>query len=107
MDTATCFKDRDNSFLLTLQKNGVTLTQVEMNAITKFEIKYNGAYYDSVDESTGFVRDNVNGTVQIKPYELGLAVSSDKVELIIYDATNTHGIMWDQFKLDIKGDVTV
>ena len=105
METATCYVERDNSFTITMQKNGTTLTESEMGVITKYEIIYNGAYYDSVAESTAFTITNASGTVKIMPYALGLTSSCDRVELIIYDAVdNTHGLVWDQFKLIMKSD---
>ena len=105
METAICYAERDNSFTITMKKNGTTLTAVEMGVITKFEIIYNGAYYDSVGDPTGFDVTDAAGTVKVMPYALGLTTSSDKVELIVYDAVdNTHGLVWDQFKLVMKGD---
>jgi len=107
MDTAICYKDRDNSFFLTLKKNNVVLSETDMGAITKFEIKFNGAYYDSDTTPAGFTRNDAAGTVQIKPFELDLSVSNDVVELIVYDTGDyTHGLVWDQFRLSIKSDAS-
>ncbi|MDP8268270.1 MAG: hypothetical protein P9L97_06025 [Candidatus Tenebribacter davisii] len=107
-DTVICYEDRDNSFFVTLKINDVTLTEGQMDLLTKFEIKYSGVYYDSDDFPLAFVRDDENGTVQIKPVELGLVVGSDKTEFLVYDAgAYSNGLMWDQFKLKMKGDVTI
>jgi len=108
IETAVVYEDRDNSFKLTLKKNNTTLTSSEMTAITKYEIRYNGVYYDSDTYPDAFVPDNANGTIEIKPYELGLETGTDKVELIIYDSVNyTHGLVWEQFKLKVKSDAIV
>lgn len=103
MEKAITYKDRDNSFILTIKKNGVTLTEAEMSSITKFEIKYNGSYYNSTDDPGGFDITNSAGTVEIFPNEFDLAVSSgDIVEIIVYDIEYTDGFVWDQFILEIK-----
>ena len=108
IETAVAYEDRDNSIKLTLKKNGVTLTSGEMTAITKYEIKYKDVYYDSDAYPDAFVPNNAEGTLEIKPYELGLVTGSDKVELIVYDSTNyTHGLVWEQFKLKVKSDAIV
>jgi len=108
IETAICYEDRDNFFSVILKKNSVTLTEEEMLAITKFEIQYAGVYYDSDTYPDAFDRDNVNGTLTVRPYELGLTVGSDKVELIIYDAGDySHGLLWDQIKLKMKGDAVI
>jgi len=96
---------RDNSFFLTIYKNGVALTPTDMSSITKFEIKFNGEYYDSDTYPAGIVPDNSTGTITIYPRVLGLKVSTDhKTELIIYDANHTAGFVWTQFRMKIKGD---
>jgi len=108
METVVCYKDRDNSFLITLTKNGVTLSPTEMSAITKFEIKHKGIFYNSIDNPSGFVRDNTNGTVQIKPYELGFDVSIDRVEFIVYDSGDfIHGLLWSVFVLKVSGEASL
>lgn len=107
-ETATIYEDRDNSFSLTLKKNGVALDSDEMSAITKFEIKYRDTYYNSEDSPTAFVIDTANSTVTIKPWILNLPASSEKgdtVEFIVYDAIDyTHGLVWSQFTLIVKSD---
>ncbi len=105
MESVQVYKDRDNSFTLTLEKNGTTLTRTEMDAITRVEIKYNGTYYNSVDNAPGFLKDAANGQITIKPYELSLDASRDTVELIVYDAGNyTHGLVWTQFRLVVSNE---
>ena len=109
-ETATIYEDRDNSFTLTLKKNGTTLTSAEMAAITKYEIRYSDTYYDSDTYASAFVADNSDGTVIVYPYSFGLAASvksGEVVEFIVYDATNTNGLVWDQFILIVKDDAGV
>jgi len=109
MEYAIVHEDRDNSFTVTLKKNSVALTQTEMEAITKFEIKYNGTYYNSVDNSDGFEIVNATAKVTVKPYELGLeSGDTDTVEFIVYDNGDyTNGLLWDRFKLKVSDYATV
>ena len=106
MEQAICYRDRDNTFWVVLYRNSVILSAIEMAVITKFEIKHEGVYYDSVSNPTGFTRDDANGRVKILPFELDLPVSKDLVEFIIYDAgDHTNGLYWTTFELSIRGDV--
>lgn len=108
MEQAICFRDRNNTFWVELYKANVLLTAVEMAIITKFEIKHEGVYYNSIANPTGFVRDNANGRVKIKPFELDLPTSKDLTEFLIYDAgDNTNGLYWDTFELSIRSDVLI
>jgi len=105
MEKAITYNGRDNSFTLTFEKNGTTLTETEMNTITKFEIKFNGSYYNSTDNASGFDVTAASGAVEIFPNELDLAVSSgDVVEVIVYDDSHDDGLVWDRIILEIKND---
>ena len=108
MEQAICYKDRNNTFWISLHRNNIILSAAEMALITKFEIKHMNTYYNSIDNPTGFTRDDANGRVKIKPFELDLTISKDLVEFLIYDAAdNTNGLYWDTFELSIRGDVIV
>jgi|SaaInlLV_10m_DNA_2_1039722.scaffolds.fasta_scaffold97073_1 hypothetical protein len=108
---AIIYEDRSNPILITLVKNGVTLPELDMNNITKYEIKYQDTYYDSDTYPLAFVDDAPNGQVTIKPYSLGLAASrkkGDLVEFIVYDAAdNVGGLLWSQFTLIVKDDAVL
>jgi hypothetical protein len=112
--TATLYADRTNPFLLTFQKNGVNLTEDEMNAITKYELRYKsiddsvGRYYDSSVYPDAFVVDAENAQVCIKPvvFEWGISKKTgDTVEVIVYDLLdNVKGLVWSQITLIVKDD---
>jgi hypothetical protein len=108
-DIATVYVDRDNTFTMTLKKNDISLTEEEMNAITKVEIKYQGTYYNSIDNAAGFDITVATAKVKITPKALLLAesITGELVEVIIYDSASTNGIVWDQFTLVNKNDATV
>lgn len=109
--STTIYEDRSNPFTLTLLKNNVILTQQEMVNLSKFEIRYQDAYYDSEDYPSAFVRDNANGQVEIKPATLSLSASrqaGDLVEFIVYDtADHVKGLVWSQFTLIVKDDAAL
>jgi len=108
MEQIKCYKDRNNTFWIKLYKDNIILTPAEMAVITKFEIKHQGTYYNSTDNPTGFTRDDANGRVKIKPFELDLPTSKDLVEFLVYDAgDNTNGLYWTTFELSIRNDVLI
>lgn len=108
MKTAVTYKDRDNVYYIKLKKNGALLTALEMAAITKFEIKFAGTYYNSVDNPTGFDITDATATIKILPNKLELPASDgDIVEVIVYDMANTSGVVWEQHILEIKDDAEV
>jgi len=103
----TMYEDRDNSFDIVLSKNNALLTEVEMNSITKFEIKFNGSYYNSIDNPTGFVLNATESSYTVSIVDLSLTAAVDMVtEVIIYTSVYTNGTRWDSFDLTISGAVT-
>ncbi|RLB87321.1 MAG: hypothetical protein DRH26_15860 [Deltaproteobacteria bacterium] len=115
--TATLYVDRTNPFTLTFTKNGVNLTEDEMDAITKFELRYKsltesvGLYYDSENYPDAFVVDAGNAKVLIKPilFEWGASTKNgDIVEVLVYDAAdNVGGLLWTQITLIVKSDANI
>lgn len=112
--TATLYVDRTNPFTLTFQKAGINLTEDEMNAITKYELRYKskidsvGLYYDSEEYPDAFEIDAENAQVCIKPVDFGWGKSKnsgDTVEVLVYDsADNAKGLLWTQITLIVKDD---
>lgn len=112
--TAILYVDRTNPFTLIFQKNGVNLTADEMDAITKFELRYKsaadtaGVYYDSVTYPDAFVVDAENAKVEIKPLSFAWKKSSsrgDEVEVIVYDAgDNVEGLVWTFITIIVKSN---
>ncbi len=115
--TATLYVDRTNPFTLTFEKNGINLSEGEMNAITKYELRYKsktdsiGLYYDSADYPDAFVVDAASAQVCIKPVDFGWAKSKnsgDVVEVIVYDTSdNIEGLVWTQITLIVKDDAEI
>lgn len=115
--TATLYVDRTNPFTLTFEKNGINLTENEMNSISKFELRYKsltdtvGLYYNSVDYPDSFVVDPETATVCIKPVAFSWGKSSKNgnlAEVIIYDlGDNIEGLVWSQITLIVKEDAAL
>ena len=114
-ETAIIYEDRSNSFIITLLKNNVIMNDADMGQLIKFEIKYQGSYYNSTDYPLAFVAGTdaagTKGQVEVKPYSLGLAASRRKgelVEFIVYDASDhVSGLVWSQFILIVKNDAAL
>jgi len=106
MAIPTIYADRDNPFTLTLKQNNVAVIEAVMNTFTKYEIKFQGEYYDSVTYPNAFEISNANATVTIKPEEFDLSptnrVGEDCV-FLVYDASDyDDGLVWDIFKLVVS-----
>lgn len=99
------YEGRDNPFAITLKKNGVVLSEQDMQAISKLELRVGGVYYNSQDNSDGFTRDDATATFKVLPRILGLTKGRDIVEVIIYDNGDfRHGFVVEKFILDISGE---
>lgn len=96
------YEDRDNTFALQLIKNGVKLTAVEMQAITKASLKFDGTEYDSDTHASAFdwsTRED-EGVMIFQLGEVLSAARDTKAEVILYTATDTNGVIWTT--IDIK-----
>ena len=109
MEKMTVWKDRSNWIEIELKKDGTTLTSDEIDAITKVELKYKDVYYDSTTYTDAFdlVTGRESGKLIIKPGLLDWEAGSDVVELIVYDAANTNGVMWMQIGTQVRADAEV
>ena len=105
----TVWKDRDNPIYITMTEDGTNLTVEQMEAITKVEIFFDGVYYSSADYSDCFdlASKKDESKIIIYPGLLPLPddhATQDYAELIIYDASNTNGIVWMQFVMIVMTD---
>ena len=109
-DFGIIWNARNNAIRLELTKDDTVLTQTEIEAITKAEIKFNNTYYDSdtYASSWDLVTYKADGQIEFSFGLLGLTASTDrKAELIIYDAANTNGIVWTQGKIKVTDEAIV
>jgi hypothetical protein len=101
----TAYKDRDNTFAIQFIKNGVVLTQSEIEAITKVELLHNGNYYNSTNDSSGFdlVTRKADGIIVFKLGEISdIGQGQDEnAEIIIYSADYPDGVVWETIDLTV------
>jgi len=109
MEKMTVWIDRSNPVYIELIKNGTALTEEEMAMITKVELKYKDVYYSSADYPNAFdlTTGATDGKLIVKPGLLEWEAGSDVVELIVYDAANTAGIMWLQLRTTVRDDAEI
>lgn len=104
MERVYAWMDRDNAHYLPIAVNGVTLTSDEIDSLTKVEVHVADTYYDSETHPECFdlLTKSDEGKIGIKAGLLPIDASTvvrDIVELIIYDATHTNGLLVSQFLL--------
>jgi len=106
MESIVVWKDRSNKAYIQLLQDDTVLTESEMNQFTKAEIHYAGAYYDSDTYATAFdfSTEAANGKLVVRLGLLPLPVGNDVAELILYDPSNTDGLMWLQFAVQVRAD---
>jgi hypothetical protein len=96
---------RDNTIDLLLKADGVARTDLD-TSVTKMVLRYNDVYYSSTEHSGVFdwVTRGSEGIVILSLGHLGLTGSDRKAELIVYDASNTNGIVWDQIYIKVTDE---
>jgi len=108
----TIYTDRDNPITLILKEDDENITEAQMLAITKVGVRYDpddngaGVYYNSDDYPTKFdwTTNADEAKVTMKLGTLLPAGYDRKAELLIYNAVNTNGIVWDQFRLKVSDE---
>ncbi len=106
----TVYKGRDNYHEIVLQEENdagemVPLTSSQMATITKMEIHYKNAYYDSDDYPDAFDWSThaAEGKAVLNIGSLSLPVGKDpKTELIIYDPEHPDGRVWTDFTMAVN-----
>ncbi len=112
----TIYKDRDNPIALVLQEDEENITEAQMLAITKIGIKYDpdnddndsddGLYYNSDDNPTLFdwITYADEAKIVMKLGTILPAGQDRRAELIIYNASNTNGIVWTQLYIIVSDE---
>lgn len=97
---------RDNTIELQLLADKTPLTALQMQAITKIELIYNGQTISSQTNPDAFdwSTREAEGVVIIALGDISISAGTDlAADLIIYDAENTNGIVWSSFTLKVEG----
>lgn len=109
MVTEIVFIGRDNAIDLQLQDDSQTpgtLNNTDLSAATKVEVVINdGNSYDSTANPTVVMFNPVTGVVTLKLGTMFTAENVYDAQIVVYDAVNTNGVLWNpKFSLDVKAD---
>lgn len=109
MSTEFVFNAHDNYIGLILKSDGTALTEDEMDLITKITATFNDTLVSSEDKAAGPIRWRQTGYAasEIRLYLGDQSISAGKyrVPIIVYDATNDDGIVWDIIDVVVRDDV--
>lgn len=99
MLTEITYAGHDNSIDLLLKQDG---SAVSLAAATKITLELGTVIVSSTADSSAFdVSSTVTGKLVIKLGDHS-TLSSGRAVITIYDASNTAGIVWDEFNLICK-----
>lgn len=96
------YSDRDNTIDFILKADKVAQ---DLSGVTKMELVDDAGSLDtisSVTSSSAFDwSSSTTGKLLLKLGNLDIATGSYIFRLVVYDASNTNGIMWDKFSVTI------
>lgn len=105
------FVGRDNSVDLQLWASGTGTTEssaVSLAAVTQIKLRVGDVVINSTDSAAGQIRWNQAGykTGEIRIFaSTSLSTGSFNSALVVYDPTNTSGVVWDDdLPLRVKSD---
>ena len=107
--TAYLWNDRDNTIDLLLKSGG---TPEDLSGVTRMVLQDVAGDWevDEEDDSGAFTRSgSVTGKVTLTLGDQDIPEGRYNVILIVYDATNTNGLVWDRrgFMLTVADSVEV
>lgn len=92
MTTGTIYSNHNNTVTLTLTDGGV---DEDLSAATKVEVVIGDTAINSVDAPTAFdLTGLATGVIVLDFGGQSIAVGVYQPRVVIYDATNTDGIVW-------------
>lgn len=96
---------RDNTIERQLLADGTALTALQMQAITRMDLVYNGQTINSDDNPEAFdwsTRES-EGVVIFALSGLSISTGTDlAADLYVYDAEHVNGIRWGSFSLSVE-----
>ena len=114
MASETVWLGHDNSIDLVLKKDGVALTNDEMDAITKITATFGSILIESTNQAADPIRWRGSG---YDTGEIRISVGAETIPprvynhvwLTVYDASNTDGIVWstdgDTISVHVRADI--
>lgn len=116
MATEYVYLGRDNTFSLALYADGVVLTDEQMDSITKVQLHVDSAVVEvlSATRTTGYIKWRFTGA---RPgemlFDLGAVTALAQVSglkrgyLVVFDASNTTGIVWSHFPINFVPSTSI
>lgn len=100
MITETVWLDHDNTIDLVLTADG---SAVDLSSVTKMELEIgDDTIIDSATSADAFDWSEGDGKLILALGGETITAGTYTATLIVYDATNTDGIVWDQFTLVVR-----
>ena len=101
MITEIVYEGHDNKINLLLKADGEA---VDLSSVTKMELKLDDITISSQDYPSAFDwnSSSTTGEVILDLGDVGLEEGHYVAWLIVYDPTNTDGIVWDKFHLVVR-----
>ena len=106
MTTETVYLEHDNTIDLLLKADG---TAQDLSDVTKITASFDDTLITSTDKANGVITwDQASydtGEIRLNLGDQDISVGIYRVPIIVYDATNTDGIVWGYVEIIIIGDV--
>ena len=101
MITEIVYEGHDNKINLLLRADGEA---VDLSSVTKMELKLDDTTISSQDYPSAFDwnSSSTTGEVILDLGDVGLEEGHYVAWLVVYDSTNTDGIVWDKFHLVVR-----
>lgn len=98
MATETIWLAHDNTVDLQLQKDGVALTDDEMDAITKITASLGSILIESTNQAADPIRWRQagydTGEIRLSFGAESIPAREYRMRLVVYDTANTGGVVW-------------
>ena len=101
MTTPTAWLNRNNTIDIALCNDGVA---IDHTIITRILLIFDEITIDSVATPTVFDLTNPAKVVFKPGYSASLSIGAFDVGIITYDPSNTLGIFWGTFRIDVRQD---
>jgi len=106
MATEIVYLEHDNTIDLLLKADG---TAQDLSGVTKITATFGDTLIESTDAANGAITWNQagydTGEIRLSLGDQNVSAGGYGVPIIVYDATNTNGIVWDTITIIVKADV--
>jgi len=96
----------DNTVNLILKEDG---SAVDTSGLTKITVTLDEITFKSTNQASDLIRWNQGGydtgEIRLALGDQNLSVGRHKATIVVYDATNTDGIVWGSLTIRVQADV--